>query len=193
MKIKVLESSVNTDVTLYGKMEVTSKNFKMELEGSVRVYCDNMGILNIEDSDVSSEQLYFRGDKVNYGPLLERLEREGYKDLVVELKEINNVDFNCITPKDYPRLKLIFEIENIILWDSLSEEEKILIGMSRVLRNFETEAYNRRLDICNRNFGFNFDGTPTELAAGKVTLEEFTERFNFLRKRNKKFSLLLKH
>ena len=50
-----------------------------------------------------------------------------------------------------------------------------------LINNFENQNYYRRLDICNSQFGFNFEGENLENQ--KISYDDFIERFKFLNKK----------
>jgi hypothetical protein len=182
--MKAVSSVVYPKVVISGKVEESTKNFKIVLFGDVDLQMTDYNTISIEDSNIEDEELYFRGDKVDRQPLLARLKQEGYVDLVKELEEISKANIDILQKENQERLKQIFNVEEIFFYSDLTKEENIIRSMHRVLqRDFEKELYTRRKDVCNSQFGFNFVGE--NLSGELVSLEEYTERFEFLLKANK--------
>jgi uncharacterized lipoprotein YehR (DUF1307 family) len=182
--MKAVNSEVYPKVVISGKVEESTKNFKIVLFGYVDLQITDYNTIVIEDSDIEDEEFYFRGDKVDRQPLLTRLKQEGYVDLVKELEEISKADIVILQKENQDRLRQIFNVEEIFFFTDFTVEEKVIINMHRVLqKDFEKELYSRRKDVCNSQYGFTFVGE--NLSEELISLKEYTARFELLLKANK--------
>lgn len=182
IKEKVLKSEVEANVSIYGTVEFKSKNFKLTKKGYLRLWINRWNIVNIEDWETDEETLVFRGDVVQFPQaLLERFNKEGFVDLAKELSEIQDTNIDSIQKQNIDRLKEVYNTPVIYFKTDFTKEENYLVDMRQILNQFDVETYRTTKKYCNSNFGFSFEDQELEET---VSLKEFTERYNLLKKKH---------
>jgi hypothetical protein len=180
MRKTVLNSNLSPEVCISGEVGTQSENFRVVSRGYIRVVMDEYNVVAIDDWEMDEEQFYFREDKVFKNPLLERFTKEGYVDLKKELEKISNTYLYDLQYEHVERLKSIFNVSEIYFHSKFTSEEKVLIDMTKIISgDFEEQTYNRRKDVCNSRFGFNFTGE--NLDKELVSLAEFRSRLTLLK------------
>ena len=180
--MKVLEFKPSISLDIDASTCVSSENFKIVTNGYYRVGISKIKIFWTEDIEVYFTQVYFRGDKISIEPLQTRLITEGYVDLVKELESLVDEAYNTfnIIPKEQHKfLKRIYGVEKVYQDKLLNDEQKVITNMFNVLRDFDKELYQRRKDICNKFYGFNFEGENLDKEI--ISKEEFEARYNLLK------------
>lgn len=142
---KVLESRVGADVWMNGEVVLKSKNFELKVNLSIYGVSLNMyDYIDNDDKDMDMMYFKFRGDVAKMDEVESRLRREGMTELVRELEELKEGNYNDdvknnILKKNKTYLKNVFKGAKLDrFYSTLSQEEKNEVMLTYYIENLET-------------------------------------------------------
>jgi hypothetical protein len=142
---KVLESRVGADVWMNGEVVLKSKNFELKVNLSIYGVSLNMyDYIDNDDKDMDIMYFKFRGDVAKMDEVESRLRREGMTELVRELEELKEGNYNDdvknnILKKNKTYLKNVFKGAKLDrFYSTLSQEEKNEVMLTYYIENLET-------------------------------------------------------
>jgi hypothetical protein len=144
MMTKVLESSVGAEVWLSGEVVLKSDNFELKVNLSVYgVTSNGYNHISQNDTEIDIINFRFRGDVANMNEVKSRLEHEGMTELVRELEELKDGNYNnaknTILKKHNTYLKRVFKGAKLdSFYSTLSQEEKNEVMLTYYIENLET-------------------------------------------------------
>ena len=141
---KVLESSVGADVWMNGEVVLKSDNFELKVNLSIYgVSVNAYDCIDNDGTDMDMMDFKFRGDVANLHEVKLRLEREGMTELVRELEELKEGNYNniknAILKKHNTYLKKVFKGAKLdSFFSTLSQEQKNKVMLTYYIENLET-------------------------------------------------------
>ena len=143
-KTELLKGSVGADVWMNGEVVLKSDNFELKVNLSIYgVSVNAYDCIDNDDTDMDMMDFKFRGDVANLHEVKSRLEREGMTELVRELEELKEGNFNniknTILKKHNTYLKKVFKGAKLdSFFSTLSQEQKNKLMLTYYIENLET-------------------------------------------------------